>query len=93
VIEEALAKDQPLDNKRTFGADIKTKLFFAGCKCGYCGSAILNIDDCEVDHIVPHSKGGMTVIENAQLLHSYCNKQKRDTTNIETEILDDTEDE
>lgn len=54
----------------------KKSLFFDGCKCGICGQTILNIEDCEVDHIVPYSKGGRTILENAQLVHSYCNKSK-----------------
>jgi len=32
--------------------------------------------DYQADHVLPHSKGGQTVIDNAQVLCSYHNKQK-----------------
>ena len=34
------------------------------------------------DHIIPWSKGGQTVLENAQLVHSTCNKYKQDRINF-----------
>lgn len=37
---------------------------------------ILSIDDCEIDHIIPYDRGGPTEIENAQLLHRWCNRSK-----------------
>ena len=32
--------------------------------------------DYQADHVLPHSKGGQTVIDNAQVLCSYHNQQK-----------------
>ena len=32
----------------------------------------------EADHVLPHSKGGLTEVENAQVLCSYHNKLKAD---------------
>lgn len=46
--------------------------------CGICGKPILSFEDCEVDHIIPYSKGGLTTPDNAQLTHQKCNRQKRD---------------
>ncbi len=42
------------------------------CLC--CGSA----DKLSIDHIVPVSKGGLTVIDNLQILCTSCNCSKRD---------------
>ena len=36
------------------------------------------IEDCEVDHILPYSKGGKTTIENAQIVLRYFNRAKKD---------------
>ncbi|MCC8070046.1 MAG: HNH endonuclease, partial [Ruminococcus sp.] len=63
-------------DSRYFPKEFKTQLYHDGCKCGICGQVILNINDCEIDHIIPYSKGGKTTIENAQLVHSYCNRFK-----------------
>lgn len=53
-----------------------------GVKCALCNNEILNFNDCEVDHIIPWSKGGKTELENAQLVHSYCNKVKQNNINF-----------
>lgn len=47
-------------------------------KCVYCGKSPANNSNVElhVDHIVPWSKGGETVIENLQTLCSKCNLGK-----------------
>lgn len=47
-------------------------------KCVYCGKSPANNSNVKlhVDHIVPWSKGGETVIENLQTLCSKCNLGK-----------------
>ena len=45
-------------------------------KCAICGQQILKIEDCEIDHIIAYSKGGQTVLTNAQVTHRYCNRAK-----------------
>ena len=71
-----------LDEKRTFSRNLRQQLYEAqGGKCGICNQ---HIDDrrledgkyVHIDHIVPHSRGGETKNENAQLVHSECNLQK-----------------
>jgi len=77
------------DKNRTFSNSIKKELFHTGYICSYCGNEILNIDDAEVDHIVPFAQGGKTEIENAQLLHRHCNREKSDKLNINDEDFED----
>lgn len=95
AISKIVDKYSYISVPRTFSKDIKEQLWHDDCVCSYCGQKILSKDDAEVDHIKPFSKGGETVIENAQLLHRHCNREKYANTfeNIEiNEIeLDDSE--
>ena len=68
--------DTPANNPRIFPREIKEKLYAEDPTCKLCGQKILSIDDAQVDHILPFSKGGQTVLENAQLAHRYCNQHK-----------------
>lgn len=77
--------------KRLFSPEIKEKLYHPGYICSYCGNQILSIDDCEVDHIVPFDLGGPTEIENAQLLHKWCNRSKGNRLQSEVDFVDDTQ--
>lgn len=77
--------------KRIFSSDIKKQLFYPGYVCSYCGNQILSIDDCEVDHIIPYDLGGPTDIENAQLLHKWCNKSKGNRLQLDVDFEDDTQ--
>ena len=47
-------------------------------RCKYCGMTSPNKADFQIDHIVPMSKGGKTVIGNLQLLCRKCNGTKGD---------------
>ncbi len=73
-------------DNRYFSQEQKMELYYEGCKCGICGQAILDINDCEVDHIIPYSKGGRTIIENAQLVHSTCNKIKSNKVSADEDV-------
>lgn len=64
--------------QRTFSYDIKKKLFDDNPVCAISGQKILAIEDAEVDHVLPYSKGGKTNIENAQLTLRYFNRKKSD---------------
>jgi 5-methylcytosine-specific restriction endonuclease McrA len=44
-------------------------------KCAICGRTI-RFEDLNVDHKIPHSKGGKTEIANAQITHKSCNVKK-----------------
>ena len=54
------------------------KTLFDNCNqiCGICKNKIFNIEDAHVDHIVRHSEGGPTNLNNAQITHRYCNLSK-----------------
>jgi 5-methylcytosine-specific restriction endonuclease McrA len=57
---------------------LKKQLFDRDSTCEICHNKIMAIEDAEVDHKDPYSKGGPTTIENAQLAHRYCNRHKSD---------------
>ncbi len=63
-------------NGRNFSYAIKKQLFDKDPTCGICHNQILAIEDAEVDHKDPYSKGGPTILENAQIAHRYCNRRK-----------------
>ena len=76
--------------KRIFDPSLKAKLFYPGYICKYCGNQILSVDDCEIDHIIPFDLGGPTELENAQLLHKWCNRSKGNRVQIEPDFEDDS---
>lgn len=49
----------------------------------------LNFADAVVDHIVPHSRGGKTTLDNGRIAYSHCNNSRsnRDTFDPQTECL------
>ena len=65
-----------LDKKRYFSQSDKQDLFNKNNTCAICGNIIESINDANVDHIIPWSKGGTTTLDNAQLTHEFCNKSK-----------------
>jgi hypothetical protein len=44
-----------------------------GCVHEYCEETV---DNCEIDHIVPYSKGGPTTQENGRVLCGFHNRQR-----------------
>lgn len=67
---------------RAFSVDDKRRLFFSQLDtqgkvvCALCCGTIHQLQDCEVDHVVPYSLGGRTSLDNAQLAHRWCNRAK-----------------
>lgn len=78
LISEIIGKKGDYGVERTFDINDKEQLWHEGYICAYCKNQILDINDAEVDHIVAFNNGGKTVIENAQLLHRHCNREKQD---------------
>ena len=76
AIYSCMSDDDMNGSKRLFSLETKQQLWHEGYICPYCHNEILSIDDAEVDHIIAFSKGGETTIDNAQLLHKYCNRVK-----------------
>ena len=76
--------------QRLFDPNLKSKLFYQGYVCKYCGNQILSIDDCEIDHIIPFDMGGPTELENAQLLHKWCNRSKGNRLQTDLDFEDDS---
>jgi hypothetical protein len=66
--------------QRTYSFQVKKELFDKNPTCAISGQRILAIEDSEVDHILPFSKGGKTEIENAQLVLRYFNRAKNNNT-------------
>jgi hypothetical protein len=61
---------------RFFEYEFRKQLFEESDLCRLCKNQIHTFEDCTVDHIVPYSKGGKTIQENAQLAHRGCNAKK-----------------
>lgn len=73
----------PKDKKRLFTLIERIIIWRrAMMKCQSCGTNIPDLSAMHADHIVPHSKGGLTTIENAQCLCAPCNQSKSNTLKI-----------
>lgn len=78
------------DPKRFFCPSVRPLLWLQqDKKCALSGEEIFleQVFDgsvTEIDHIVPYSQGGLTVIENAQLVFKFENRQKSDSIPVGT---------
>lgn len=77
MLDEIIEKS----TKRIFPFEIKKQLFELNPVCALSNQTIIKIEDAEVDHIIPYSKGGKTEIENAQLVFRYFNRAKNNNEN------------
>lgn len=74
ALDSVIGSNTP--NPRLFSYGLKVQMYAHNQNCGLCGQRVHTIDDCELDHIVPFSQGGLTVPDNAQVTHRYCNRKK-----------------
>ena len=83
-IIQAIVQGISVDDKRLFTIDDKRELLAQKkCKdgkyeCEYCKKWFF-AEELQVDHIEAWSKGGRTVLSNAQLLCAPCNRKKSNT--------------
>ena len=75
--------NQIVAEPRFFSYAVRKQLYDASPMCAICQNQIHSFDDCTVDHIHPYSKGGKTVLTNAQLAHRSCNARKNNSLQIE----------
>jgi 5-methylcytosine-specific restriction endonuclease McrA len=70
----------PKDPRRAFNAD--ERLIIWRRDKGVCQSCTtsVSLEQMQADHIVPHSKGGRTIVENGQTLCGSCNLSKAAST-------------
>lgn len=67
-----MLKPVPKDPARQYGPLERELIYYRdGKKCGACDGTVL-WDDVEVHHILPHSMGGLTSLENGALVHKGC---------------------
>jgi 5-methylcytosine-specific restriction endonuclease McrA len=66
------------DSRRGFNEDERRIVWVKSDnkKCAICGKTISDYTDYELDHKIPHSKGGKTELKNAQITHKICNAKK-----------------
>lgn len=80
-IIQAVVNNISVDPKRLFSQDDKRELIRQATpvdgkyKCAICEHYFTD-DELTVDHIIAWSKGGRTVLSNAQLLCRPCNSRK-----------------
>ncbi len=67
----------PKDPRRQFN-EVERLIIWrkAFMKCQQCRKVLTSITEMHADHILPHSKGGNTTINNAQCLCAKCNQSK-----------------
>jgi RNA-directed DNA polymerase len=50
--------------------------------CPLCNEPIISLDEANLDHILPKSRGGSNDRENLQLVHRKCNTRKGNRDSI-----------
>ena len=77
------------DKNRVFPQDMQVRVLDAQeNKCAICNEYLI-LSDAEADHILEHSKGGLTEESNCQMVHKECHKNKTREFMKKTEILEE----
>lgn len=70
----------PKDPNRAFSTDERLVVWRRDDEtCQNCGQEVL-LEEMHADHIIPHSRGGATTVENGQTLCGACNLSKAAST-------------
>jgi hypothetical protein len=75
------------DKTRSFPQDMQVRVLNnQDNKCAMCGEHLTMVD-AEADHILEHSKGGLTEESNLQMLHKECHKEKTRGFNMKLDLF------
>ena len=80
-ISKSLKSKLPDPERETIEDELWAK---SGGHCFLCEGDINRAsDDLEADHDVPEAEGGLTELNNLNLVHAQCNKAKRDSKSVD----------
>ena len=82
-----ITKEIPKVKRKSSYKKVKEKMYQKDKQCKICGTQILWIEDCTLDHIIPISKGGLNNSNNYQLAHERCNQNKGNEILVEDKRL------
>ena len=63
-------------NTRASGQSLLDKFHSQKGRCAISGAQMILGKDCDLDHIIPTSRGGENTLDNAQWVLSACNRMK-----------------
>ena len=63
-------------NTKRSGQCLLDKFHGQGGRCAISGAEMILGKDCDLDHVIPTSRGGANTIENTQWVLSACNRMK-----------------
>lgn len=77
-LKGAAGKLNIIDAPKGFTTEVKSAAYLqsaieSAIRCSICGGYLNVAKSVSYDHILPSSKGGEGVLENAQLVHPFCN--------------------
>lgn len=78
----ARAQNQEVYEEDDWGRDV-----LVGYRCKICRRVFTSLDDLEVDHIYPRSRGGVDTPRNLRLLCPRCNRRKSSTVKRKTSTV------
>ena len=79
---DLLGQLSPLDPKRAFNAFEREMIYWrdrGACQHQEC-CAPVEWEEAEIHHILPHSEGGKTELENGVLVHKHCHPKTASAT-------------
>jgi hypothetical protein len=65
------------DPKRRFTEEDRLIMWNSGDRvCQICQKLVESYNDYDLDHILPHDRGGRTTLKNSRVTHSSCNRSR-----------------